>query len=688
MKMKLISMNQLPYLRLNPEFRRIIGIITLFLFFLQSGWAQPCGVPFSPANTCEDAPYVCTLDGYCASNQGATNSGTPNAFCGQVENNNWVKFVAGSTSFEIIINVNNCNQGSGLQAQFFYTPDCQNFEAVTNCLDPIPNNGSGTLIADDLTIGETYYFMMDGKGSDVCDYQYELVSGTILSPATVIVDPISILCEGGTLDIVSTGVSPNNTSTYAWTTNDGNIISDPSGSSITVDETGIYEVYVEDIGGCTATTMVEVVESPSPAITFEPTQPLNCVGNVIEVLQVNVIGGNQGYDYLWTTTTGNILSGADTANPEVNAAGEYEVSVTDQISGCSVTGSITVDADVDTPIAIASAGGELNCLASQITLDGTGSSFGNNFSSFWFTFNGNIIGGNNSLSPIVDAPGTYELIVTNDENGCSASATSIITLNDAEPTGADISILQPCFGETDGSISVNNVLGGIAPYAYSFDAINFNDSNEEQFLAPAAYPVTIRDQTGCEWDTLIIIAPQPELIANLGPDLTVPLGCEIDLKAQINYPLNQIAEVNWTPDFECLDICIDTVLNLIEDQTYSVHVVDVNGCETRDSVSYFINKKRNIFIPNAFSPNGDGMNDLFMVNGGKDVAEIKTFRVFNRWGELILEYNNFPPNSFDYGWDGRLNGKDLNENVFVYLVEVLFVDGWVETYSGDVTLLR
>ena len=667
---------------------KVIAKTILILLFFQYGNAQPCGVPFSPANTCQNAPYVCTLDGYCASNQGSTNSGTPNAFCGQVENNNWVKFVAGSTSFELKISVNNCQNGNGLQAQFFYTTNCSSFEAVTNCLDPIPNNGSGNLTATNLIIGETYYFMMDGKGADVCDYQYELISGEIISPASVLVDPISILCEGGTLDIISTAVSPNTNSTYSWTTPDGNIISDTTASSITVSAPGIYEVYIEDGQGCTATTMVEVIQESNPVLSFDPTEPLNCVSNVTEVLQVNVIGGNQGYDYEWTTSTGNIILGADTPNPEVDAPGQYTVMVTNQNTGCSSTASLTVTADVDTPVAIATSGGELNCLVSEITLNGIGSSNAINFSSNWTTTNGNIISGNNTLAPLIDAPGIYELTITNDENGCTATASSLITLNDAEPTGADITILQPCFGETNGSIFINSVEGGIAPYQYSFDAENFSIGNEKDFLAPDVYPIVIQDETGCEWDTLITINPQPELIVKLGEDKTVPLGCETLLRADINYPINQISEINWTPDFECETLCVDTLLNLNFEQTYTVHVIDVNGCEAFDTVSYLIQKNRAVFIPNAFSPNEDGINDLFMIYGGKDVAEVKTFKVFNRWGETLIEWNDFPPNSFSYGWDGTLNGKDLNENVFVYFVEVLFVDGWVETYTGDVTLMR
>lgn len=666
---------------------KLFRLWLILLIFTTQVDAQPCGVPFSPSNTCQTAPFVCTLDGYCANNQGALNSGTPNAFCGGVENNNWVKFVAGSTSFEIKISVNNCQNGQGLQAQFFFTEDCQFFESVTNCLNPVGNNQSGTLIANDLIIGETYYFMMDGKNGDVCDYQYELIQGEILSPADVFVDPISILCEDGTLDIISTAVSPNTNATYLWTTLDGNIISDPSASSITVDATGVYEVFIEDDQGCSATTMVEVVEEPTPILDFDFISPLNCLNNLTQVLQVNVIGGNQGFDFLWTTVDGNILQGADTPSPEVNMAAEYEVLVMNQTTGCTTTGSVTVTVDIETPVAIATAGGELNCLISDIILNGEGSSIGGDFSSQWSTTNGNIVSGANTLTPLVDAAGVYELLVTNANNGCTATTTSLIILNDAVPTSADISLLQPCFGEPHGSIIINDILGGIEPYNFSLDGESFSTDNERNFLEPATYSLTVRDETGCEWDTTFTIATREKLIVDLGPDETILLGCEYNLKANSNTPLDQIAAINWMPEIGC-EFCDETTFVPLNNQTFTVQFIDVNGCEGVDTVSYLVQKERNIYIPNAFSPNADGRNDHFMVYGGKDVLEVKTFKVFNRWGELVIEHNNFPPNDFAYTWDGNMKGQELNNSVFIYYIEVEFLDGFLEVYQGDLTLVR
>jgi len=336
---------------------------------------------------------------------------------------------------------------------------------------------------------------------------------------------------------------------------------------------------------------------------------------------------------------------------------------------------------------VAGADGELNCLVSEITLSGEGSSLGGNFLTQWTTTNGNILSGANTLTPLVDAAGVYELLVTNTDNGCTSTASSLISLNEAVPTSADISLLQPCFGEPFGALMINDVSGGIAPFNYSLDGENFSPENERNFLEPATYPLTVRDETGCEWDTTITIATRQELIVDLGPNDTILLGCEYDLKAFSNYPIDQISEINWTPEIGC-EFCDETTLVPLNSQTYSVQVIDVNGCEAVDTVSYLVKKERNIYIPNAFSPNADGRNDYFMVYGGKDVFEVRTFKIFNRWGELVVEHNNFLPNNFNYGWDGKMNRENLNSNVYIYYIEVAFLDGWVEVYKGDLTLVR
>jgi len=662
-------------------------LTSFFIFFVQLLSAQPCDFPFSASNTCATAPLVCSLDGYCSSNVGTTNTGTPNAFCGVVENNSWVSFIAGSTTFELAITVDNCNFGNGLQAQFFSTDDCSFFTAVSNCLNPV--FGTANLVCDNLTVGNVYYLMMDGKNNDVCDYQYQLVSGEILSPADVFVNNVETLCFNSTLTINSTAVSTNSNLTYDWSTTNGNILSNTTSSSIEVDAPGIYEIFVEDDQGCSATSSIEVVESPEFFSTISTPDILNCVDNLTEVLNISVDPPNgQTFDFNWTTPSGNIVAGANTDFPEVDQAGWYFVTITNNF-GCEKSDSVEVFADVNTPVANAGLDGELNCLASSLELGGGLSSLGINFTYQWTTQDGNILGGGNSITPLVDQPGTYQILVTNTVNGCTSTDEAIVILNEEIPTGANIQIKQPCFGEVNGGVDIIAVQGGIPPYLYSFDGGEvFGSSDNRDPIEPGSYDIVIQDATGCEWETMVIIAPQPELLADLGDDQFVSLGCEVNIQAITNYPIEQIDTVIWSPELDCVSPCLDTMITPLNKTTYTVEIQDINGCIGRDSVTYWIIKDRHVYIPNAFTPNEDGVNDKFLVYGGKDIAAVKVFRVFDRWGELLAEYKDFQPNDEMYSWDGKLNSRRMNENVFIYYAEVEFLDGWIEKYTGDVFLHR
>ena len=145
----------------------------------------------------------------------------------------------------------------------------------------------------------------------------------------------------------------------------------------------------------------------------------------------------------------------------------------------------------------------------------------------------------------------------------------------------------------------------------------------------------------------------------------------------------------WTPleGLSC-EFCPEPVAQPFDNTTYMVNVTDPYGCTAFDEITLTVDKSRNIFIPNAFTPNGDNINDVFMVYSGHGVSQITRMIVYDRWGELVFEGKNFQPNDPAFGWDGTFRGQPLNPAVFVYYVEVEFVDGVRIPYKGDVTLIR
>jgi len=118
-------------------------------------------------------------------------------------------------------------------------------------------------------------------------------------------------------------------------------------------------------------------------------------------------------------------------------------------------------------------------------------------------------------------------------------------------------------------------------------------------------------------------------------------------------------------------------------------VITENGCIDTDEVQISVRKDRDVFIPNAFSPNDDGENDLFMIFANEiSINQVNEFRIFSRWGELLFAAEDFAPNQRDFGWNGLFRGEEASSGVYVYFAEIEFIDGFKKIYKGDVVLMR
>ncbi|MCP4120628.1 MAG: gliding motility-associated C-terminal domain-containing protein, partial [Bacteroidetes bacterium] len=238
--------------------------------------------------------------------------------------------------------------------------------------------------------------------------------------------------------------------------------------------------------------------------------------------------------------------------------------------------------------------------------------------------------------------------------------------------------------------------GGEPPYEYSLNGITFTNQNQFAYLGPENYIVTVRDANGCLTELFVDLAEPEEmtvrLVAVLEGNNIIELGDSVQLQVQVNVPEGQqIEQIIWAPadSVDCKgEGCLNPIVYPELTTTYSVTVITDRGCQAEDKLTIFIEKSRPVFIPNAFSPDGDGHNDQFVIFGGSQIKEIQSFLVFNRWGETIYQYHDFEPNNPTYGWDGKHRGQLMNPAVFAYFAKIEFTDGEVRIYEGDVTLMR
>ncbi|MDF1866657.1 MAG: gliding motility-associated C-terminal domain-containing protein, partial [Saprospiraceae bacterium] len=146
----------------------------------------------------------------------------------------------------------------------------------------------------------------------------------------------------------------------------------------------------------------------------------------------------------------------------------------------------------------------------------------------------------------------------------------------------------------------------------------------------------------------------------------------------------------WLPSegLSC-DDCLNPVISPTSNTAYQVIIRTQEECETTGNVTILVDKDARVYIPNAFSPNSDGINDVFMIYAAdNNVSKIKSFLGFNRWGETVFEFRDFDPNDPKFGWNGKFRGEKMNAQVLVWFAEIEFIDGSVEVFKGDVILIR
>jgi len=200
------------------------------------------------------------------------------------------------------------------------------------------------------------------------------------------------------------------------------------------------------------------------------------------------------------------------------------------------------------------------------------------------------------------------------------------------------------------------------------------------------YSVTVT--SGCETVTDNIYVAGSDIDLELGGIIEIELGDSVIIFPTINSPTD--VNYTWTPPIDnslsCLD-CENPTAQPFFDITYYLDIINLNGCIDTDSIQFRVLKNRNVFIPNVFSPDFDGINDYFFIHTKRD-EKILQMNIFDRWGNMVFEKNNFLSNDPQQGWDGTFRNKKMNPAVFVYQVEIEYLDGYTEMLYGDVTLLR
>ncbi len=534
-------------------------------------------------------------------------------------------------------------------------------------IDIINNNSPNPLVFPSDPI--TYYVT-------VVDNETGCIIEDSVKVKPIILDEIPLevtdICIGNSVFI---NPNPNLNYQYSWSPsgslNDATLPNPEASPS----QTTIYTVEVLDANtGCIREEEVQVIVNPLPEVPLDTV--VSCSGNPVEINPL----GNPNYTYQWSPAGG--LDNPNIANPTATVSNTttYNVTFTDN-NNCQNTSDVVVF--IPPVINAQTSDDEVSC---ETNFD-ISSSSNTGVQYDWYddiNLNNNI--GNGQMINVSPGESTTYYVVVMDDYGCTDVA-EVTVGSRAVNVIVDPEVLV-CENDSFQLQATNLNPNDIITYDWEPDeyiVLNDNTDNPTIFLADDdIISLYVENQFGCS-DIIDIpvdvVENDMDVIAAADPDSIYP-GETSQLDATFQNGYTYV----WNPDETLNDILIQNPIASPEVTTlYEVIVTNEIGCQDTAQVivhlKSFFCEEPYLFIPNAFTPDGDNVNDVFYVRGNA-VDEIY-MAVYNRWGELVFETNDL-----NIGWDGTYKGKALPPDVFGYYVEIKCLNGEEFFKKGNVTIIR
>lgn len=488
-----------------------------------------------------------------------------------------------------------------------------------------------------------------------------------------------LLCDNGIISFTNTTVSNDVISSYKWYFGDGTT-STQIHPQHNYTNTGFYTVSlkVTTAMGCTDSVSIpqtiKIVGSPQVSIT---TGAPGCVPLTASISGNLLNADTSAIHWEWNISDGQTATGKTPAALNFLNSGVFNIRlIATNSSGCSDTALSSIEGYA---IPLVNAGADLFiCKGSGKQLNATGAA-----TYTWSPAAG--LSCSNCANPLANPQNNTQYIVTGKSvKGCVARDT--IAVDVQFPFKMQVSKGDTlCVGE-----STTLSASGAHTYSWSPSA-GLNSTTTAMVKAtPTAttrYRVTGKDDKGCFEDTAwfdVKVYPIPTVDA--GDDIILNVGRTARITPRISA---DVTSVLWTPSTGIVSSIYPGVeVKPTSTTDYVVTVKNPGGCMAADQVRVqVLCNNANVFIPNTFSPNGDGSNEIFYPRG-TGLFRIKSARIFNRWGEVVFEKNNFKANDAGSGWDGKYKGSALNSDVFVYVLEIVCENNETIVYKGDVALIR
>jgi len=421
--------------------------------------------------------------------------------------------------------------------------------------------------------------------------------------------------------------------------------------------------------GCSDSITKQVVVKPIPSTpTITPGSALSfCTGGNV-VLSSDTAQGNQWYKNNLS------VSGAVSQTYTATTSGNYTVIAT--ANGCSGAASnpvtVTVNAIPSAPTATAN-GPVSFCSAGSVVIT-SNTSNGNQ----WYSA-GSMINGATNQTYTATTPGSYTVIATSNNCQSSASNTITVSISPITPTPS-ITANGPLTFCANGSVVLSSSAADGNQWYVSGYPIGQASGNTYTAFSAGVYTLIATAANACPSNPSegieINILPSPHGIRY--DDINVASNTPTVLEAR-----NIGQAYSWIPSTGLTNENTDApTFNYGETTDYLIHITTSAGCFTDDTVLVKVYTVKGILVPSAFTPNGDGLNDVlkaFTI----DIKQLNYFRIYNKWGQLVFESNNT-----SIGWDGTFKGEPQALGNYVWIGQGIDNNGRIVNQHGQVLLIR
>ena len=496
--------------------------------------------------------------------------------------------------------------------------------------------------------------------------------------------PDTNVCSNGRVTFINTSTSADSIINYHWNFGDGSVADNIMNPVHNYPAEGIYypSLTVRTISGCTDsfTTAVPVRVALSPDVAINASSVSGCMPLAISF---NGLMNNTAVpvaQWKWDFANGNISAEQNPLSQTYLTANSYRVKLTATGSnGCKKI--ITKNIVVHPSPAVRVSGNRDICKGASTILTASGAA-----SYIWAAAEGTVSCLNCTSTLVVPQVTTSYTVKGTNELGCNTSDT--VTVNVAQP----IHITYNNTAAVCAGSKITLQVSGAEVYEWSPSAGLNSSSSSSPLAQPAAtttYKVVGKNANGCFSDSSFITVNVNALPAiDAGTDKTITAGASTELIPVVS---TDVTEVMWSPTgdvFRNADNAI-TVKPTITTE-YTAKAKTASGCIALDKIKVTVindDPTGGVFVPNTFSPNGDGVNDIFYPRSAGSI-KVNRLRILNREGAVVFEKTNFYTNDASSGWDGTLRGSMLAIDVYVYGLDIIAADGKPKKIIGNVSLIR